>query len=310
MSEVGHFSDSLSMVPRALSKHSSRGSVPFDTKKRNFIIPPLQSSTNPQTALRKKGKLSSLGFFAGMIAVGVVALALPIQSQSVFFLGQRDIFSLLGFGIEQVTLSGHRSTSDEDIFEVLKLHKTPTFFAFSTVDAQKGLKELPWIKDVSIKKVWPNQVALHFAEREPFAVWQHGQNTVLIDREGRILGPLKSDLDLPFPKFMGEGANTTASEFWSVLQSYPQLRNRVQSAEYVDRRRWSVMLKNGAQIDFPADFEVSALSLVTSNMYLKDLLEKPLCHLDLRIPHRVILRADPKSNVNMCNVAGLSESKR
>lgn len=312
MSEVDYILNNSSNAPRAHSKKSAiskKNLSSLDISK--YSSPPsFSNKTKNAFLLSQKSGIFRGSFWSVVLMVVFFAIGLTYYFRSVFFFNEDDFYSLLGIGIEQVTLAGHNSTSDADIFEVLKLEKVPSFLTLNAIEREERLKKLPWVKEASIKRIWPNQVAISIKEREPFGIWQLENKAFLIDEEGRTLGPLKNDVDLHLPRFAGQGASSHASDFWSLIQSYPQIRDKIDYAEFVNNRRWSLKLKEGALIDLPTEGEGSALSLLASHPRLHALLNESSCNLDLRFTDRIILRGNQKVKSDSCSLTALSEIKK
>ncbi|MCX2960017.1 MAG: FtsQ-type POTRA domain-containing protein, partial [Serratia symbiotica] len=48
---------------------------------------------------------------------------------------------------------------------------------------QQQIERLPWIKQVSVRKEWPDELKIHLVEYVPIARWN---DFYLIDNEGKI----------------------------------------------------------------------------------------------------------------------------
>ena len=101
---------------------------------------------------------------------------------------------LAGYGLQEVTVSGHRFTADVDIYAVLDLDNTRTLLSFDARAAKAQIEKLPWIETASIERVSPNAIDVHVTERAPFAVWSTEGRDWLVDRSGRRLQPAPADI--------------------------------------------------------------------------------------------------------------------
>ena len=75
----------------------------------------------------------------------------------------------LGFGIDEVVLTGHRNTADTEIYDALDLPHTLSLASFDNEAVRGRLERLPWIAAVEMRRVWPGRIEVHVAERRPFA---------------------------------------------------------------------------------------------------------------------------------------------
>lgn len=61
-----------------------------------------------------------------------------------------------------------------------------------------ALREVPWVRDASIARVWPNRLIVHVEERAPVAFLALPRSRVaLIDADGVILPPAQDQFNLP-----------------------------------------------------------------------------------------------------------------
>lgn len=192
-----------------------------------------------------------------------------------------------GLGLEQVAVTGHRRTGDGDIFDAVDLRQARTLLTFDSRAAQGRIERLPWVERANIERVIPDRIEVRVFERVPFAVWRIGPRQLLIDRSGRVLGPLATDTMPSLPRVSGEGAAREAAALYELLAARPHLLRRVELAERIGRRRWTLRLAGGGTIHLPADGEAKALTLA--------LLAaaggiSPNSEIDLRIPGRVLVR--------------------
>lgn len=62
----------------------------------------------------------------------------------------------------------------------------------------EALRQVDWVRDAAIARVWPNHLLVHISEREPVAfVTLSRSRFALIDEEGVILPPVPDQYNLP-----------------------------------------------------------------------------------------------------------------
>jgi cell division protein FtsQ len=200
------------------------------------------------------------------------------------------IATALGFGIEQVSLTGHRFTSDADLFDALDLKSARSLVSFDAEIIRKRFERLPWVQSVDISRVWPGQLAIRVSERKAFAVWEEGDAAQLIDVTGRILGPVKRDAPLDLPRIAGEDANAAAALLFTALDRNPLIKARVVRAVRLGGRRWTLELSGGGRIHLPSDGEASALARLAADPQLVAMVEASELVIDLRSTSRIAFR--------------------
>ena len=208
----------------------------------------------------------------------------------------------LGFGIDVITIRGHRYASDTDIFDALSLDEAHSFVRFDSAKAQRRIETLSWVKDVEIKRVLPNRLELTIREREPFVVWQDGQGLHLVDGEGRVLSGTDERGAPDLPRIAGKSAPKHAAQLFAVLVNHPRIAARLLEARRIAERRWSLHLNNGTVIHLPADAESAALARLNANQRLLALVDKSQEIIDLRTESSIVVRSKTRTG----NKAALS----
>lgn len=223
-----------------------------------------------------------------MLFAAVALLVLGHPERRVAALAQVErAAELVGLGLQQVTLTGHRFTSDGDIYAALDLDSARTLLSFDARAAQARIEALPWIERASVERVAHDRIDVRVSERVPFAVWRTGGKNWLVDRSGRKLQAVPAHLMPQLLRVAGEGAATEAAALSAVLSGFPQVAQQVELAERVGTRRWTLRLAGGTTALLPADGEAEALA------QLARLLDARLAgakSIDLRVSARVLVR--------------------
>jgi cell division protein FtsQ len=166
---------------------------------------------------------------------------------------------LAGLGLQQVTIVGHRYTSDTDIYAALDLDGARTLLSFDPRAAKARIEQLPWVEKATIERIAPDTVDVVITERTPFAVWREGERYWLIDRRGRKLQTAPADVMPQLPRISGDGAPGEAAALTRLLGDYPAIARKVELAERVSERRWRLHMAGGTEVDLPAEGETEAL---------------------------------------------------
>lgn len=196
----------------------------------------------------------------------------------------------LGFGIDQVNLSGHHFTPDSDVYDALDLPNVKTFADFDAAAALKRIERLSWVDAAQITRIFPGSLSVQIRERIPAAVWRRGDKSYLIDATGRVLGLIPDASSWQLRRIAGESANSEASMLFTALSSHPDIEHLYDHAERIAERRWSVVLKNGSRLELGADRDSEGLSLIQSHSDLKRALAGPPAVIDVRTPGRAVVR--------------------
>jgi len=212
------------------------------------------------------------------------------------FIEEADrLAELAGFGVQQVFLTGHRMTSDRDIFDALDLTHARSLLRFDGNAARERIEELPWIKTAAITRIFPDGISIEVTEREPLAVWHIDGRDLLIDATGRVLGAAPPQAKAELPLVSGKNASTAAATMLEQLDAFPRIRGRLQEAVFVAGRRWTLLLKDGPTLHLPAERMTEALARITDEPELTQLLNNSrYAAIDLRFPDRIVLSPRPE----------------
>lgn len=197
----------------------------------------------------------------------------------------------LGFGLDQVSLTGQHFTADSDVFDALDLANVRSIVSFDAKAVRSRLERLPWIATAELTRIYPGGLDVRITERKPFAVWTRGGRNYLIDNTGRVLSPVGDSARLELPHVAGEGAAAAAADLLSLLAGYPAIASRVEEAERVAERRWTLKLSRGVRLVLPADGETAALEEIARGGDLSRLVEGEKITIDLRARGRLAVRA-------------------
>lgn len=192
-----------------------------------------------------------------------------------------------GFGLDQVTLTGHRFTVDSDVFDAIGLDHARTMLTFDSRAAKERIERLPWVERASLTRIVPDRVDVHITERIPFAVWRKGARYVLIDKTGRELALVPPDAMPALPRLAGVGAAGAAGELFRELAAHPALLRQVTLAERVGDRRWTLRLANGVSVHLPEGRESAALTRAAALLGSGTIRASEV---DLRVLTRVLVR--------------------
>jgi cell division protein FtsQ len=242
----------------------------------------------PAPAPRRKNRVHLL-----LAALGI-GLALGAAEEAIRHTGHAPklerLARLMGFGIDQVTLVGHRYAYDRDVFDALDLANVRTFAALDTKAVKARIERLSWIDTAELTRVFPGRLDIRVTERKPFAVWSRADRHYLIDKTGRVLATVSGETLPDLPRFAGEGAASGAAELLQTLTRYPEVAGRLAEVERVSDRRWRLKLKNRTTIELPADDEVAVLEDLTRDAALVSRMAAGNATLDFRGPGRVAIR--------------------
>ena len=267
-----------SLAPRPVLKATAakRGHAPVNLHRRRP-----RKSILPLTALG----------LAGAAVVLVLAGSGTARPTAPALAEIEHMIDLAGYGLTQVSLTGHRLTSDSDVFDAIDLRNAPTMLSFDSRATRKRIEALPWVDKASIERVVPDRLEVHITERTAFAVWRLGAHHYLVDKTGRELGAVPPHTAPALPRVAGDGAPAEAATLFALLAGQPNLMRRVEVAERIGERRWRLRLLDGGAIELPADGVEEALSRAAALVAVAR--AAAIGEIDLRVAGRTLVRELP-----------------
>lgn len=101
------------------------------------------------------------------------------------------------FNIKEIKVLNNKIVSSENIISLSGLSAGENLYRFSEKEVRSKIKENPYIENVKIKRVIPNEIQLEIVEREPkFSVSILG-SYAYINSQGYILEKCQNELNLP-----------------------------------------------------------------------------------------------------------------
>jgi cell division septal protein FtsQ len=90
--------------------------------------------------------------------------------------------------VSEVTVDGNQLLASQQVVDAAAISGVHILWVNGRQVAQR-LHGLPAVASAEVRPIFPRRVAIHIAERVPYAQWQLGAVTFLVDREGRVIGP-------------------------------------------------------------------------------------------------------------------------
>ncbi len=120
---------------------------------------------------RRLGRLVELGLVA-LVALGfAVALASPLLD------------------VDAVEVTGTGRLSAEAVREAAGIERGTPLVRVDLREAGERIAALPWVASASLHRDLDGTISVTVVERTPVATAQQGEALVLVDAEGRVLGP-------------------------------------------------------------------------------------------------------------------------
>ena len=202
-----------------------------------------------------------------------------------------------GMAVNNVLVEGRNKTPAERILAALNVQRGMPLFAFSPSEGRERLLALGWVKDARVERRLPDTIFVDLIERQPAAIWQNKGEFALVDETGAVIGAEDVAQYMHLKVIVGEDAPENFGELFNMLESQPDLKERVVAAVRVGSRRWNVKLDNDMTVLLPEGDIAAAWAALARAAEESALLERNVTRIDLRMPNRMTVRraADPES---------------
>jgi cell division protein FtsQ len=206
------------------------------------------------------------------------------------FEGLESGMAQAGFAVGDISLAGADRTSTADVYAAIGVERGRSIFAVDAAEIRKRLLDLPWVGDAEVRRNLPAGLSIRLIEKRPFALWQSGKSTVVIERSGAVItGAGVAGFDnLPF--FTGSGAPEAASAFLDAARPYRAVFARLQMIQRMGDRRWDLLLAGGVTVKLPEEGWESQLTELESLIVEKAILERDIEMIDLRYPANYVFK--------------------
>ncbi len=196
----------------------------------------------------------------------------------------------VGLGIERVTISGLSKLRETEVLSAAGIDPKISLLFVNATEMREQLEKMPLVKSAAVRKLYPNELVITLAERQPFAIWQMDGDLSIVAEDGTVIDHSVDARFVSLPLVVGENANLHIKEYLNLIEAAGPLKNRIRAGTFVAGRRWTLKMDNGIDVRLP---EIGALEAVTRLVSLEKterVLERDVLAIDLRMTDRVVVR--------------------
>src|SRR5579872_6144010 len=169
---------------------------------------------------------------------------------SFLFLGYQsyhELQKLPYFSVQYVRVYGAQHIDHVELQNLVKPLVAHNFFTVDMELIKDRLRQFPWVEEISIRRIWPDQVNILITEHHPVAHWHEG---TLLSANGDLfpLGKYKSPENLPY--FIGpDGKQGLMQQFFNDFdrELFP-LHAKITTLELTPYQGWRLTLDNGIRL--------------------------------------------------------------
>ncbi len=246
-----------------------------------------------------------------ILLVGLAVITAIYLWRSGFFddaLGQANIFikkelDSAGLTVSEIEISGNRFTLNHQINQAMGNIIGLPIMELDIYQVSENIKLLPFVKEVSLKRLMPNKITLEIYEHQPEFLWQIKGKIWLLSRDGIKITDKNIGRFAAMTHLVGKGVVEALDEVLILKKLNPIFFKRIKTLNRISLRRWDVTLKDGVKIMLPENRVSAQKKESLKRIWLKlidfdnekTLFKRNILILDLRLPDKVIIRLTPEA---------------
>lgn len=172
-------------------------------------------------------------------------LALVLLAAGAYWLTQRPAFTLHTIAIGGDTEHINAPTVRAGVVG----HLRGNFFTVDLDNARQAFEQMPWVRRASVRRVWPNALAVTLEEYKPLGTWGSDQ---LVSVGGELFTANQGELDVDLPAFDGPSGTEkeVVARYFDFKKWLAPLGAAPDEVTLSPRYAWTVKLSNGTQIEY------------------------------------------------------------
>jgi cell division protein FtsQ len=192
------------------------------------------------------------------------------------------------FPLREVRVEGElHHVTREQLKLIAERHLKGNFFTLDLMKTRDAFEKLPWARNVSVRRRWPDRLEVVVEEHREIARWG---NIALVNSYGELF-QAASDSDLPVFYGPGDGAREVAEHYalFSRILGVPGLK--IAQLSLSPRRAWTIGTDQGMVIEIGREHVQQRLQKF-AGVYEQTLgsLEREVRYADLRYPNGFAVR--------------------
>ena len=182
-------------------------------------------------------------------------LVLALLAAGGYWLVQRPNFTLREIRIEGDTDHINSPTVRASVVGHLK----GNYFTVDLDTARQAFEQMPWVRHASVRRVWPNALAVTLEEYQPLGTWG---GTQLVSVDGELFTANQGELDQELPAFDGPdgSAKEVVERYHDFQKWFAPIGAKPVEVTLSPRYAWTVKLSNGTQVELGRERNSDTLS--------------------------------------------------
>ncbi|HET9113767.1 MAG TPA: cell division protein FtsQ/DivIB [Burkholderiales bacterium] len=148
------------------------------------------------------------------------------------------------FDLHEIRIIGAQHVTMNQAKLVIRQYITGNFFSVNLATVRAAFLKLPWARDASVRRRWPDGLEVVLEEHAPLARWN---DNALLNRYGEVF-TAASNADLPHLSGPSGSEREVLQRWIEFSRILRPLKRIPLSVTLNDRRSWSLVMDNGVTI--------------------------------------------------------------
>jgi cell division protein FtsQ len=192
------------------------------------------------------------------------------------------------FPLREVKVDGQlHHVNREQVKLIAAKHLKGNFFTLDLVEVRNAFEKLPWARNVSLRRRWPDKLEVVIEEHQALARWG---SIALVNTHGELFHAA-SGSELPMFYGPGDGVIEVASQFADFSKTLKKANLEIANLSLTPRRAWQITTTDGMVVELGREQMqprlekfVSVYSNTIAGMNMK------VTYADLRYPNGFAVR--------------------
>jgi cell division protein FtsQ len=168
---------------------------------------------------------------------------------------QRPMFALHSIQIDGDTEHVNAVTVRRTVLD----HLQGNFFTVNLDTARAAFETMPWVRHASVRRVWPDGIAVDLDEYKPLATWGDDR---MVSTEGELFTANQGEVEGDLPAFDGPDGSEqdVVARYRDFAKWFAPLHVEPVEVTLSPRYAWTVKLSNGLQVEFGRERNAQTLA--------------------------------------------------
>jgi len=151
------------------------------------------------------GTFMTLIKLVGFSFILVLSLGFIVLISIALLYGYNAAMNSSFFALKEIEFSGNRQLTYAKLTEIMNVNPGDSILQLKMADLHSRLKNDPWIKEVSVKRIFPDRLVVNIEESQAYFWFQDQTKLFYVDENGSKITPVSPDRYVSLPILYLEG---------------------------------------------------------------------------------------------------------